>query len=256
MWRDVVRVFRSPPGARAEPSAVAAYAPARAGRAPRADVYLPAGAPDASVVLVHGGGFVLGSRRMPAVRQVSSALVAAGVGVCAIDYRLMFRGGRLAEALADVHAALAFWRARGAALGFDAARISLVGLSAGGTLALLAASEDPGLHRLACCFGVYQLDAYAGLWPRLLVRSADPATWRARSPLAAPQPAVPTLLLHGDADRLVPVAQAHALAAHRDTLGLATKLVVYPGAPHGFFNLAGDAATAGARELVAHVTAP
>jgi carboxymethylenebutenolidase len=58
---------------------------------------------------------------------------------------------------------------------------------------------------------------------------------RARSPRGVPQPAIPTLLLHGDADTLVSVDQARRLAAHRDALGVPTRLVIYPGAPHGFY---------------------
>jgi len=211
------------------------------GIAPLADIYQPAQPTGSSVLLVHGGGFVIGSRRMKPMRFLAARLAASGIAVCAIDYRLIFRGGRLDEAVDDVRAALGFWRDRAA----DPQAVSMIGLSAGASLALLAA--DASLARLACCFGLYAVDHLRGIasaLPRLLFRTPDRARWRFDA-----QPSVPTLLLHGDADRLVPVAQAHRFAAERAARDLPTKLVVYPGAPHGFFTKPGIAADAAAHEL-------
>ena len=218
---------------------VATYrAPAR-GIAPLADIYEPAAPTGASIVLVHGGGFVIGSRRMKPMRFLATRLAAAGITVCSVDYRLIFRGGRLDEAIDDVRAALAFWRGRAP----DPERITLVGLSAGATLSLRVAARDP-VARLACCFGLYEV-AHVPVLPRLLFRTSDRNAWQ----LAA-HPQVPTLLLHGDRDRLVPVAQARRLAAHREALGLPTRLVIYDGARHGFFRAPSPTADAGVRELV------
>lgn len=227
--------------------------------APLADLYVPAAPNGASVVLVHGGAFVIGSRRMKPMRFLTAKLVEAGVAVCAIDYRMIFRGGRLDEATADVLDAFEFWAARASALGLDPRRISLAGLSAGATLSLLAAArlDDGRLSSLACAFGLYDaahLRGPAELLPRLLLRSADRRAWSTRLPRHARQPSAPTLLLHGTRDDLVPVAQAHELAAQRETLGLPTKLVIYDGAPHGFFNLPVPEAAAGALEIIEHVT--
>jgi acetyl esterase/lipase len=227
--------------------------------APLADLYVPAAPNGSSVVLVHGGAFVLGSRRMKPMRYLTAKLVEARVAVCAIDYRMLFRGGRLDEATTDVVDAFEFWTARTTSLGLDPRRISLVGLSAGATLSLLAAARlaDGRVSSLACAFGLYDaghLRGPAELLPRLLVGSADRRAWSARLPRHARQPSAPTLLLHGTRDELVPVAQAHELAAQREALGLPTKLVIYDGAPHGFFNLPVPEAAAGAREIIEHVT--
>lgn len=226
--------------------------------APLADIYVPGAANGASVVLVHGGGFVIGSRTMKAMRYLVAQLTSAGIAVCAIDYRMIFRGGGLDEATADVCDAFAFWSARAPAYGLDATAISFVGLSAGATLALLAAARVDGLAGVVGCFGLYEIDHLRGpatLLPRLLFGTADRAAWTTRSPHFAPQPAVPTLLLHGSDDGLVPVEQAHRLASRREAQGLATRLVIYDGAPHGFFNLPHPAAVAGSREIIDHVTA-
>lgn len=255
--------LRTPPHfeePRATERDVAYRASAPRGIPPLLDAYVPRDPDGASVVLVHGGGFVLGSKRMKAMRFLASRLVASRVAVCAIDYRLIFRGGRLEEALDDVRAALDFWRDRAERVhGLDPARVSLAGLSAGGALAMLAASRsaEGEVHRLACGFGLYEIDhlhgALASAMPRLLFRTADRDAWSARSPRHARAPSIPTLLLHGTEDGLVPVEQARRLAAHRESLGLPTRLVIYPDAPHGFFNFPCEAAEQGANELARHL---
>lgn len=238
-----------------------AYRGARGrGVAPLADVYLPESNPTgASVVLVHGGAFVIGSRRMKPMRFLASRLVASGIAVCSIDYRLVFRGGRLQEGVDDVLSALAYFGDRAPRLGLDPSRVSLVGLSAGATLSMLAASraQPDWIHRLVSVFGLYELDHLRGplatIIPRLVFRTSARDVWHARSPRGAPQPTMPTMLLHGTADGLVPVEQARRLAAHREQLGLPTKLVIIDGAPHGFFNSATAACELGVRELAAFV---
>lgn len=260
--RSVMSLRGEPPGAIAPTLAAVAYAGRdRRGIAPLADVYVPERPTGASAVLVHGGAFVIGSRRMKPTRYLATRLASAGIGVCAFDYRMIFRGGRLDEALADVRDALAFWRGESARLGLDPARVTLIGNSAGGTLALLAAAAaGPGeLASVIACFGLYELDHLRGplaeLLPRLLFRTAKRSTWNARSPYGAPQPTVPTLLLHGTADGLVPVEQARRLAALREQQGLPTRLVVYEDAPHGFFNDDHPAREPAVREIVSQVSA-
>lgn len=239
-----------PPISIAPTEAAVRYREPRRGIAPLADVYHPARPSGRSVVLVHGGAFVIGSRRMKPMRLLAARLVEAGLTVCAVDYRMMFRGGRLDEAIADVTDAVEFWRAR------STGEISLVGLSAGASIALGVAARSPHVARLVCAFGLYEVDHLRGIasvFPRLLFGTADRTAWTARSPRHLPQPTTPTLLLHGTEDGLVPVDQARRLAAHREALGLPTRLVIYEGAPHGFFNLPCDAAEAGVREIVSHV---
>ena len=129
---------------------------------------------------------------------------------------MIFRGGRLDEATDDAPAC-EFWLAKAPQLGLDARAASIVGLSAGGTLALLAASRVPELATLTCCFGLYEVDHLRGpatLLPRLLFATTDRAAWLSRSPRHVTQPAMSTLLLHGTDDGLVLSTSAQA-GAHR-----------------------------------------
>ena len=117
------------------------FAAPRPGVPARADVYLPddaaaaGSAPFPSVVVVHGGGFVIGSRTMKPMRLVCTRLAEAGVAAVPIDYRMIGRGGGLTEALTDTVDAFRWWQLFGPSFGADPARMSIMGLSAGATLA-------------------------------------------------------------------------------------------------------------------------
>ena len=212
------------------------------GTAPLADVYLPDGdGPHPSMVLVHGGGFVIGSRRMKAMRYLSTRLCNAGFAVATFDYRLLYRGGDLTTAVADVREMLRWWHGQSERFALDNGRISVGGLSAGATLTLLATAEPPlPLHRVVSVFALYDLSGIRGRLPRLMARkltgSREPAEWQQRSPSHREMGATPLVMLHGTADDLTPLADAHAYRARRQAAGLPTQLHIYEGAPHGFFN--------------------
>jgi acetyl esterase len=219
------------------------YAPAdaRRGRAPRADVYLPDGpGPHPSIVWVHGGGFTVGARDMKPMRLLATACRRAGIAAMTFDYRLLFRGGTAHTGVEDTRRAWAFWTDSAARFSLDPTRIALGGLSAGGCLALLAAPTlSPAPHKLVGVFPLYDFESLAAGPSGLLARLAggrDPVARQAVSPLHAPLPTMPTLLQHGTADTLIPVADAERYAERRTAAGLPTTLRVYPGAPHGYHN--------------------
>ena len=145
--------------------------------------------------------------------------------VLAFDWRGYGRSGGLSsmggsEAL-DLQAVVSFARAQGYA------QVGVVGESMGGLILLAAQGLAPGLADVIATISAPADYALVG-WPRpQLIRHVAPR--RALRPvaqllgfrlgtLALPQPLdvvgaikVPLLLIHGDTDRTVPVANAYAL---------------------------------------------
>jgi dipeptidyl aminopeptidase/acylaminoacyl peptidase len=72
--------------------------------------------------------------------------------------------------------------------------------------------------------------------PMLVGGSADPALLTAASPLGyVTAGAAPFLLIHGDSDGLVPLAQSELLAAALTDAGVRNELVTVEGGDHCFF---------------------
>jgi len=190
---------------------------------------------------------------MKPVRYLATRLAEAGIAAIAVDYRMIFRGGRLDEALADVDAAARWWLDAGERFQLDPTRVSIAGFSAGATLALLQAAAAPErYHRVVSFFGVYDFTwlggRLAGWMRRLLLRSGDPRVWARHSPIHRCDMPAPLLLIHGTADSMVPVEHARRLQAARVARGLPVELLEYEGIPHGFLNDASLRETADAAD--------
>jgi acetyl esterase/lipase len=102
-----------------------------------------------------------------------------------------------------------------------------------------AIDHDPP-YRAA--FDYRELDRQSRLW----VPITDPARLekiaRQISPLYHVTPDdPPTMIIHGDKDRLVPLQQSEEIVAKLKQAGVATKLVIKPGAGHGWLTLGEDA---------------
>jgi dipeptidyl aminopeptidase/acylaminoacyl peptidase len=144
--------------------------------------------------------------------------------------------------VADVAAAI---EAAGAAGWGDPGRVAVAGGSAGGLTALLVAARHGHLVR-ACvsAYGVTDLYELGRTTHRLESRYLDEivgelpgaaAVFRDRSPVThAAAIRVPLLLLQGDADEVVPPAQAHVLADAVRAAGGTVELHVYEGEGHGW----------------------
>ena len=90
-------------------------------------------------------------------------------------------------------------------------KVGLVGFSNGGILATGASTLDPKINAAVIYYGTEP-------WP-LRERAK-------RFP--------PLLVLHGDADQVIPVIAGHQLAALAEEVGAKAELVIYPGEGHGF----------------------
>jgi fermentation-respiration switch protein FrsA (DUF1100 family) len=172
------------------------------------------GAAAGSVLHVHGNAANI-SNHLPLV----SWLPAAGYNVLLFDYRGFGRSdGRptLEGAVADTRAALAWLRAR---RDIDAARLVVLGHSLGGATAVRAVAADPQGVRALVVDSAFA--SYRGI-----ARDAAGALGWIASPLFASLPGadadpvaairtlpVPLLVMHGSADRIIPIAHGEALYA-------------------------------------------
>ncbi len=216
----------------------------RRGVAPLCDVYLPsksANRAHPSVVIVHGGGFVIGHRRMKPVRLLATRLCRERFACCTVDYRLLLRGGGLDAQIEDVTAAANFWRSECERFGCDPTRISMLGFSAGAALMFLhAGGGGHEYHRLVSVYGAMDFRHMSGLMAELLLSMAlgtrDRRVWRERSPSAHAHSSSPVLIIHGTDDDVVPVSHATRLHESRRERGLPTELELVPGMRHGWLN--------------------
>jgi acetyl esterase/lipase len=140
------------------------------------DLYLPKGAKAApALVAVHGGGWVQGVRA--AFQYWGPYLASRGVAVFSISYRLAAKGKMFPQAVQDVLAGVQFVRGNAGEFGIEPERIGLMGASAGGHLAALAAlsgkkftggyPQDPFASTSAevkALIGVYGVYDLAAMW--------------------------------------------------------------------------------------------
>lgn len=239
------------------------------GRPLRLDVYMPDEAPDdaepaagelrPAVIQVHGGGWIVGSRVEQGIPLLNHLAACGWVGFN-IDYRLSPRA-TFPDHVVDVKRAIAWVREHAEEYGADPDFICITGGSAGGHLTALAAltagdpSFQPGFEdadtSVAAAvpfYGLYDLtDAKGVYYPELReavlepyvfkARFADdPERFRAASPTYRVHAgAPPFLVLHGDRDTLVPVADARRFVA--ELRAASPNAVLYAelaGAEHAF----------------------
>lgn len=227
-----------------------------AGVSLKLDVGMPAGeGPFPVALLVHGGGWSGGSKSgsdKPGngadITPWFDAFTAAGCVWFSIDYRLAptHRWPAHAE---DVQTAIRWVKAHAAEYHGDPRRIVIVGHSAGGHLACLAGVSDDESTRVQAVIGFApvtdlvsdtrrrggastSLQALFNIGPEL-----TPETEKRLgevSPLTHVRAGLPPcLILHGDADKTVPIAMSHEYQEKMRAAGNTCDLIVLPGAPHG-----------------------
>lgn len=171
------------------------------------------------------------------------------------------------EMIPDLHRSVRFVRSRAGSFGIDPDRLGLVGGSAGGHLSLMIATTggpgdphaaDPidrassAVQAVAVLFpptdflnygqagedgvGVGRLQNYhSAFGPRAETPEGRQSLGREISPvryLTAKLP--PVLIIHGDADVIVPLQQSELFAAKATEVGATVKLIVRPGLGHGW----------------------
>lgn len=173
----------------------------------------PGDAPRPAVLILHGaGGF---DRRLTAYHTYAAALANEGFDAYLIYYYSAADRNARSSVFAKRYEAWARLVDDVAAYvrGFPTSngKVGLIGFSNGGILATGASAIDPGISAAVIFYGT--------------------APWPLQTP---PQRFPPLLILHGDADTIIPVDQGRNLAALAKRLGGPADLVIYPGARHGF----------------------
>lgn len=214
----------------------------------RMDVYLPARAEGAPVLfLVHGGGWRHGDKAHGRlVRNKVAHWVGQGVVLVSVNYRMLPDAMPDAQAR-DVAQALAQAQQQAATWGADARRFVLMGHSAGAHLVALVAASPEGLRAAGAqpVLGTVVLDSgamdvvqtlqerHAPLFDAAF--GADPAFWRAVSPLHQLQAGAAPLQVVCSSQRRTPCEQARAFARQGESLGVRVQVLPQP-LSHGDIN--------------------
>lgn len=223
------------------------------------DVFKPARPNGAATLHIVSGGWVSRynppNALPPAETQMYKALLDRGFTVFAVRH-----GGspryNIPEIVPDLRRAVRFIRMTASRYGINADRIGVFGMSAGGHLSLMlgttadagdAANQDEVLrvaNRVAAVVAFYpptdlhpSANAVATERPskRFPALNFEEPLFADFSPLKqVTADDAPTLLLHGDADTLVPMVQSEMIYKAFQQNKVTTDRIVIPGAGHGF----------------------
>jgi acetyl esterase/lipase len=218
----------------------------------------PAGLP--AVVVVHGGSWSGGSKGE--FSAMSRTLAQNGAVVFDIEYRLASADTLFPAQIADVKCAIGWVKDNAQTYGVDPQRIALLGRSAGGQLALLAAYA-PGhpLLQPSCKVRDTTVQAVISFYapvdlawgydhpsrPDIINSQATLRNYLGGTPrtdanvyrLASPTEHVtssspPTLIIHGGFDRIVGAQHAHFMTKALERSQVPHRLLILPWANHGF----------------------
>jgi acetyl esterase/lipase len=226
------------------------------GRDEKADLYYPLNrGPDVrspAVVIIHGGGWTGGKRDAARELNIGTTLALNGYVGMSIDYLLATDDKpSWPTNIHDCKTAVRWLRANAKRLQIDPDHIGAIGGSAGGHLTSLLALTGPadGLDpdgpwgefscAVQCAVPMYGpgevRDSKNAL--AMLGKSRDEAAdlYKLASPIThADSKDPPFLILHGTADKTVPIEQSEILAAVLKKSGVEHELVLVPDAPHTF----------------------
>lgn len=203
--------------------------------------------PTAAVIIVHGGGWVRGDRRVD-VRPLFKPLSDAGFAWFSISYRLVKDVTQFGVAIEDVEAAVRYVKSHAAEFNIDPDRIALVGESAGGQLAAMAAIRGGDAASVKTVVAFYtptdlvSLIQNSSFIPPEIRNSVVGTPWErfVMAGLAQLSPVEnvrrnmpPFLFIHGTEDGLVPIGQSNDMCDRMRKAGASCEVYPVDGAGHG-----------------------
>lgn len=229
------------------------------------DVFQPAQPNGFGIIFVVSGGWFSSHDSISAA--VYQSLLDRGYTVFAVVHGSQPKF-QIPEIIQDMHRSVRFSRFNAKKYGVDPDHLGVTGGSAGGHLSLVLGTglgatnapdakdpvdrESSAVQAVACFFpptdflnygmpgedgvGFGILKGYkAAFGPRSDEPEARKKLGREISPIYSIRSNTPpTLILHGDADKLVPIQQAETFLERAKAAGVKTKLVVKTGADHGW----------------------
>jgi acetyl esterase/lipase len=212
------------------------------------DASIPAGdGPFPAAILVHGGGWVRGDRRME-VKPLFQPLTDARIAWFSISYRLATDPLLFGAAVNDVESAVRFVKAHAAEYRVDPDRLALIGESAGGQLAAMAALDGDSAAQVKAVVALYapmdlvSLAKNSQMVPAAIRNALNGTPWEGLiltrlselSPIEHVRAGMPPfLLIHGTADSLVPYQQSVRMRDRMRAAGAVCELYPVQGAGHG-----------------------
>ncbi|HEY3740723.1 MAG TPA: prolyl oligopeptidase family serine peptidase [Bryobacteraceae bacterium] len=203
---------------------------------------LPKSAGPHPVAIVIHGGFWRAAFDLEHSGHMCAALTRAGIATWSLEYRRIGdAGGGWPGTCEDVLRGASHLRKLAAEYPLNASRAVVVGHSAGGHLALwLAAQKKPRLRGVVSLAGVADLRKAWEL--KLSVNVVEefmdgspaelPSAYRQASPIECVPFGIPTRILHGDVDNVVPIDISIGFQAAASAAGDDSKLTTLPGADH------------------------
>jgi acetyl esterase/lipase len=214
------------------------------------DVYLPAnrGPRTRMLIIIHGGGWSGGDKSDfdSFITEFQTRL--PEYALANLNYRLVNTSGNYFPTQEnDISTAINYLKSKTSEYNISTDFVYL-GISAGAHLALLQGykhSSDVQPRGIISFFGPVDLEklypATGANIPTAIqtvmnaTLQVNPEIFYQSSPINFVTPTVaPTLMLHGDNDNIVPIAQAYELRDKLEAAGVWNKLVVYPGQGHGW----------------------
>jgi acetyl esterase/lipase len=194
-----------------------------------------------AIVFFFGGGWRQGS--MTQFEPFAEHFSDLGMVGITVDYRVSSRHGVTPiECISDARSAVRWVRGHAQQLGIDPERIAASGGSAGGHLAactaLVSEFDEPSEDLIVSATP----NALVLFNPRMNLEGVRHRLDLGENHLKASpfhqleHTLPPTLILHGTADKTVPISDPQEFVTKAESLNLRCELAAYEGQGHGFFN--------------------